>query len=160
MATVEVSLSERLRWLIEQHQVVYEHWMAKIVKHGELRIVGHDLLLIGTHGGHVTEMTTPGCRQCAQVWQDLREIADFIAPPPTDLSRFRVVPFSHAVHYAKERGNRPDVELIAEIRHRSHYDGPLDACEDRCLKHSLTRLKELGVSERRWQGGDRAPARP
>jgi hypothetical protein len=146
-------VEERLRLIIEKHQVVYEHWSARVVHDGTPLAVGHDIVLIGTHGDHPKAMTSPGCSRCVDVWRDLEEVAKAVAPPPTRLSRARIVPFSGAVHYAREREERADIELVIEIRHQSNYSAPTDACEDECLSATLRRLCELGVPERKWRPG-------
>jgi hypothetical protein len=152
---VTPSTLERLHHIIEAHQVVYEYWPAKVAEAGKQLAVGHDIMLIGTHGGHMQEMTTPGCNQCAAVWRDLEELADTVIQPPTSLSHSRIVPFSGAVHYARERGLRSDIELVIEIRHRSNYQAPTDECEDQCLSATLVGLREIGVPERRWSSEQR-----
>lgn len=143
---------KHLHQIIEEYQVVYEHWPTKVVREGGQFPVGHDVVLIGTHSGHPKDMPTPGCPRCVKVWRNLEELAHAVAPPPTSLSRSRIVPFSRAVHYARER-DRPDIELILEIRHRSDYNAPVDACEDRCLNIVLGQLRQLGVAERQWHKG-------
>lgn len=153
------TVRERFRPIIEKHQVVYEHWPAKVVHDGKPLAVGHDVVLIGTHGAHPKAMTTPGCSRCLDVWRGLEDIAKAVAPPPTRLSHARIVPFSGAVHYARERGERADIELVMQIRHQSQYRAPTDACQDECLSATLRRLRDLGVPERKWRPGNLHSAR-
>lgn len=136
--------------LVEKHRVVYELWPAKVVHSGGLRAVGYDIALIGTHDGSVNDACALGYDRCALVWRDLRHIAQALFPPPPLRVRFWVAPFSSAVHYARERGQRPDVELLVEVRHRSRYDDPVDAWEDEFLEMFVIGLQNLGIPERRW----------
>jgi hypothetical protein len=43
---------------------------------------------------------------------------------------------------------RPDVELVIEVRHRSGYFAPPDACESECVKEMVEDLRGLGIRER------------
>lgn len=144
--------SEHLHKLIDRHQVVSEILPAKAVVDGELRAVGFDVLLFGTHGGGMTTMLSPGCHECVHVWKSLEEIALAVLPPTNPTTWHEIVPMENAVRYSSARGERPDIELVIALRHKSNYTEPLDACENKCLEHILTRLQELGVPEHQWRG--------
>ena len=120
-----------------------------IVRH-EKRQNGFALELSGTHASGA-EHPTPGCQSCQEVFAALQAIAVHILPREERDSAFEIGPYDQAIHYSPAHRNRPEVTLTIRIHHRSEFDGPVDACEVRCLGEMKQRLAELGACEGQWK---------
>ncbi len=141
---------ERLRALVREHRVCWEVWPEQLAvgDRGPFQ-VGFDLLLNGAHA-HDKDRASPGCEKCKLIFERLREIAEWIVPKVERPSRYDIQIFDHAVHYAPERGNRPDVALTIKILHRSEIDRPVDECEVLCLNEMKAKLAQIGAQHRQW----------
>ena len=131
---------ERLKALVREHRVCWEVWPEQLPvrDRGPLQ-VGFDLVLNGAHA-HNDDRPSPGCEKCKSIFEHLREIAEWIVPKVQRPTRYDVQIFDHAVHYASERSNRPDVALTIKILHRSEIDRPVDECEVMCLNEMKAKL--------------------
>lgn len=141
---------ERLKALVEAHQVCYEVWAEFLMVSGERRKVGFELQLFGVHD-HPEEQVTAGCRHCSHTYRDLLQIAEWIMPKETRPSRYDVEPFDYSLRETPKRKFRPEVALSVKILHRHGFDQPVDECEERCLKEMRQSLAELGVPQGEWR---------
>ena len=148
MAT-SVSAPLILKELVERFHVCWEAWPEYAIVGHEKRQIGFALELSGTHAPGV-EHPSPGCRHCQEVFGALRVIAVHILPREKRDSSYEIGPYDQAIHYSHSRRNRPDVTLSIQIRHRSGFERPVDACEVRCLTEMKQRLVELGAPEGQW----------
>ena len=147
---------ERLRQIVERHQVCYEVWPERSVA-GERKIqIGFELQLCGTNshlaakGDH---QIVPGCEYCLSTYTELREIAEWILPRDERPSRYEIAGFDRALHIAPpSRRSRSEVVLTIHILHRSDFNRDVDDCENRCLKEMRVKLSALGIRERIWRG--------
>lgn len=135
--------------LVQRFRVCWEVSRGLHVMGHEIRQIGFSLVLYGTHEPGV-EHPIPGCEHCRHVFAALQTIAAYLLPRERRESSYDVGTFDQAIHFARERDNRPDVELAITIYHRHGYERPVDACEIRCLEEMKQRLKELGACERHW----------
>ena len=142
---------DRLKTLVREHRVCWEVWPERLAvrDRGSLH-VGFDLVLNGAHA-HDEDRPSPGCERCKLIFKHLRESAEWIVPKAKRPSRYDVQIFDHAVHYAPERGNRPDVSLTVKILHRSQIDRPVDECEVLCLNEMKAKLSQIGAQHRQWK---------
>lgn len=145
---------ERLRELVEQHQVCYEVWPEMLAVKGTTLKVGFLLELNGTHGRDADHVL-PGCKHCHSTFEDLRQIAEWIMPKEERASYYDVQPFDNALRETPKRRFRLEVVLGMRILHRHGFDQPVDECEEMCLKEMRQKLKELGVHEGDWQSDAR-----
>jgi hypothetical protein len=146
-----VETLERLKALVQEHRVCWEVWPEQLaVKDRGLLQVGFDLVLNGAHA-HDKDRPSPGCERCRLIFEHLREIAEWMVPKVERPSRYDVQIFDHAVHFAPERGNRPDVSLTVKILHRSQIDRSVDECEVLCLNEMKTKLSQIGAQHRQWK---------
>ena len=141
------STIDEVKELVAQHTVCYEVYPDRLLVRGELRTVGYEVQLLGSHARGSTRMT-PGCELCASTFRDLRRIAEWKIPPDERDSKFEIVPFDGALHMATRHGLRPEVALSVTIEHRRGFDAPLDECESRCLRDVELRLNEVGARRR------------
>lgn len=141
---------ERLKALVREHRVCWEVWPEQLAggARGPLQ-VGFDLVLNGAHV-HDTDRPSPGCERCKVIFEHLREIAKWIVPKVERPSRYDIQIFDHAIHFALERRNRPDVALTIKILHRSEIDRPVDECEILCLNEMKEKLAQIGAQHRQW----------
>jgi hypothetical protein len=148
--TVAPDTLKRLKALVREHRICWEVWPEHfaVKDQGPLK-VGFDLVLNGAHA-HNKDRPSPGCEKCQVIFEHLREIAEWIMPKVERPSRYEIQIFDHAVHYAPERGNRPDVALTIKILHRSEIDRPADECEVRCLDEMKAKLARIGAQHRQW----------
>lgn len=138
-----------LKALIAQYRICWRAYPEKDLVDGKVRAVGYRLELYGTHAPQI-EHVSPGCDYCRNVWEALNKIGQEIVPAGTSDSQYQIEVFDDSIHYSKERRDRPDVELHIQIIHRSGF-GPIDACEDRCLKEMTNKLRTLGSPEGNWK---------
>ncbi len=133
---------EKLKAIVEKHTVRYEVWPHYDIHDGVRVTVGFDLELHGTHDHGYTRQS-PGCSLCKETFEDLRQIAEWILPREERPSRYDVSIFDQSLHSS---GNGP-VEVVLPIRiaHKNDYFGPVDDCEQRCLKDMEQKLAELDV---------------
>ena len=116
---------------------------------GEKRKTGFAIELFGTHEPGVHHVN-PGCEQCLPVMAALKEIANWILPREERPSMYQISIDSQSLSYSPAHGNRPDVSLTIQIRHRGIIEAPVDECEIRCLNEMEHALKQLGASKGRW----------
>ena len=102
MAEIDTKDVERLKALVEAHQVCYEVWAEFLMVGGERRKVGFELQLFGVHD-HPEEQVVAGCRHCSHTYKDLSQIAGWIMPKETRPSRYDVEPFDHSLREAPKR---------------------------------------------------------
>jgi hypothetical protein len=141
---------ERLKDIVEMHQVCYEVWPELLIVKGQQLKVGFDLELVGTHE-HGTSTFSPGCPRCLRTFEDLRQIAEWIMPKEERPSRYEIEPYDRALHESAQRKFVPEVVLRMTILHRHGFDQPVDECEERCLKEMRGKLSELGVRAGEWR---------
>lgn len=143
---------ERLKELVEKHQVCYEVWPETLLVNGQRVKVGFELQLYGSHQHGKTEFS-PGCRLCVETFEDLRQIAERIMPKEERLSLYEIEPYDRSLHLEPKRKFRPEVALTMKILHRHGFDQPVDQCEERCLKEMKEKLEQLGVRQGEWHSG-------
>ena len=142
---------DRLRELVEQHEVCYEVWPELVAVKDKTLKVGFLLELNGTHGHDAhADQILPGCKHCHSTFEDLRQIAEWIMPKEERASYYDVQPFDNALRETPKRRFRLEVVLGLRILHRHGFDQPVDECEEMCLKEMRQKLKELGVHEGGW----------
>src|SRR5262249_6566750 len=126
---------------------------------GQRMQIGFDVELCGTHSQGVLDghepAPSPGCERCVRVWEHLNEIGRAVLPPEDRQSGYYIERFRPALsYYVKRRPrpnvDRPDVELVIEIRHREGFNREVDPCESRCLQDIVSSLRSLGVQEGTW----------
>jgi hypothetical protein len=152
-ASTEISQGElaRLKTLVQERRVSWEVWPFKLaLKGGGNMEVGFELILLGTHA-HEEDRPLPGCEKCVAIFRDLKEIAAWIIPKVTRDSQYQIAAFDHAIRYAPERKNRPDVSLSLKILHRGCLQQPVDECEVLCLNEMKAKLAEIGAQHCRWR---------
>jgi hypothetical protein len=157
------TLDERLREIVERHQVCYEVWPERSVAQGVKIQIGFELQLCGTNS-HVAageHQPVPGCEYCHSTYEDLRQIAEGILPREERPSRYEIAGFDRSLHVAPHsRQSRSEVVLTIHIVHRANFNREVDDCENRCLKEMRGRLKELGICEGNWRSDPEQTAVP
>jgi hypothetical protein len=131
-----------LRAIVEKHTVRYQVWPHYEMQDGKRVMIGFDLELHGTHD-HGSTRLSPGCHLCTETFADLQQIAEWILPKEERPSRYELPPFDQSLHGS----SRGPFEIVLPIRieHRHDFFGPVDDCEQRCLKEMEHSLVELGV---------------
>lgn len=139
----------RIRELVRRHQVCWEVYPKTLsVAHG-LRQVGYELELFGTRGKPKVPIV-PGREEYRAIYQDLLEIARWIAPREARPARLEIEPYEVALNFSPKRKFRDDVRLAIDIVHREGFDRPIDECEVRCLRDMKRKLKEAGARPEQW----------
>ena len=150
MATATVQPIAFLQELVSRYRVCWDVWPAETVVDRKLQKIGFELELSGTHPPDVTNVS-PGCHSCREVFNGLRQIAEHILPSKADRpSEYVISNYEPSIRYSRSRGSRPDVSLTIQILHRQGF-GPVDECEQRCLKAMEESLAALGISKGTWQ---------
>ena len=142
-------MMERLRDLVQKHQVCYEIWPDFLIVGGEKRKVGFEIKLFGVDG-HRSAHLLPGCMHCMETYGDLRRIATWILPKEERPTGYEIERFDQAFHESPKRRLRNDVGLSIEIYPRHGFDQPVDSCEEACLREVQESLRRLGVSQGEW----------
>jgi hypothetical protein len=144
-----MNTEKELKALITKYRICWSVFPEKALVDETLRQTGFRLELYGTHPPDVVH-ADPGCAHCHEVWTALKTVADSITPPKDRDSEYDVETFDDSIHYSRLRRNRPDVELHIEIIHKSGF-GPVNECENRCLKEMTAKLQQLGATEDYWK---------
>lgn len=148
--TLSATIDRDLQVLVQRHQVCFKSYPIWHVPRGGGKVaIGYELDLIGTHD-HPENPPKPGCDECQPVREALMLIARSILPSDDRPSRYAIEPFDTAIHFSPRRKMRKDVVLAIDIVHRGTFDGPIDACETRCLREMKEKLKELGARPEHW----------
>lgn len=135
-----------LQELVRKHNVFYAVYQERVLKEESMERVGFDLELYGVHD-HPQGIINPGCSQCEEVYEDLKQIAEWILPQEKRASVYKIAPFDQALHMPPSRQFRPEVELQIRILHRHDPEEPIDDCERLCLKEMREKLATLGARE-------------
>lgn len=135
-----------LQDLVRKHNVFYAVYQERVLKEESMERVGFDLELYGIHD-HPQGIINPGCDQCEVVYEDLKQIAEWILPKEERASVYKIAPFDQALHMPPSRQFRPEVELQIRILHRHDPEETIDDCERLCLKEMRERLAALGARE-------------
>lgn len=156
-----VSTIERLREIVDKHQVCYEVWPERSIAKGEKILIGFELQLCGTNS-HVAAkgegQPVPGCGYCLGTYEDLKQIAEWILPREKRPSRYEIGGFDRALHVAPHtRRSRSEVVLTIHIMHRTDFNREVDECEKRCLQEMKGRLHQLGIQEGKWRPDTEKP---
>ncbi len=150
MAAAAIEPTAWLQELVRRHQVCWEVWPEETMVDGRRRQIGFELELSGTHPPEVNN-ASPGCDHCRNVFSALLDVAEYILPSRSDRpSEYIIGGYEPSVRYSPKRGFRPDVSLTIKIVHRQGF-GPVDDCEQRCLKVMEDRLRTLGACPGVWQ---------
>jgi len=136
-----------IKKLVRQHKVRWEVWpVYHVNRKGEKIQIGFELELSGTHHDP-KEPPKPGCAECVKVYDDLKQVAQWIIPKEDRLSRYEIDIFDSSIHYSAKRKFRRDVALTIKILHKGKFDDPTDDCEVRCLNEMEQKLKTLGAEK-------------
>jgi hypothetical protein len=135
-----------LQELVRKHNVFYAVYQERVLKEESMERVGFDLELYGVHD-HPQGIINPGCSQCEEVYEDLKQLAEWILPKEERASVYKIAPFDQALHMPPSRQFRPEVELQIRILHRHDPEEPIDDCERLCLKEMREKLAALGARE-------------
>lgn len=150
MVTATVQPIAFLQELVGRYRVCWDVWPEEAMVDGRRQQIGFELELSGTHPPEVKN-ASPGCRSCREVFSGLRQIAEHILPSKADRpSEYVISSYDPSIRYSQKRGSRPDISLTIKIVHRRGL-GPVDECEQRCLKVMEERLAALGASKGTWQ---------
>lgn len=158
-ATIDPASDEllnRLRGIVQEHQVCYEVWPEWYMKDGVKIKIGFELQLCGINAHLASDGSghhpVPGCPICFRTYNELREIAEWALPIDERPSRYEIQAFDHALHLASaKRFRRREVVVTIVIMHRNDFNRPVDDCENRCLREMKERLNQLGIHEDVWR---------
>lgn len=142
---MEANMVGELKAIIDEHSVHYKTWPHYEIADGKQIMVGFDLELHGTHD-HGNTSLSPGCPACVKTVADLRHVAQWIMPKEERPSMYEVVASSQSLSFCKVK-RRWEVILPIRIEHRHNCLGPIDDCEQRCLREMKGKLAEVGVQE-------------
>lgn len=145
------ALTQRLKDIVERHQVCYQTWPIRTSDGSDMPQVGFAVDIAGTHD-HPESSPRPGCAECRVVYDALRELAIAACPPVNDATSIDILPFDRSIHASRRRAYRDDVELRIQVTHRVGPDLPVDECERACLDHILWYLDKLGAKKNTWDG--------
>jgi hypothetical protein len=144
------AVQEDLAASVQRYRVCWEAGPEIAFVEQASRKIGFSLELFGTQEPGTAPLS-PGCDRCILIENALKRIIHSILPKDKRLSRYEVTIGSQSLSYSRSRGQRPDVGATIRILHRGAWDGPVDDCEERCLKEMEQALIGLGASEGAWQ---------
>ena len=154
---------EHLRSVTRQHQVCYEVWPVLSVYKGVREGVGFELMLCGVsvHTGQDENalQAVPYCQHCAQIYDDLRELAEWILDLKKPPFNYEPYSFDHALHLAPPtRQHRSEVIMTTAIFFHTNHNAATYDCDSDCLKEVRERLSKLGIQEDVWLAAASATA--
>lgn len=150
---IDPAARERLHELVSQHKVVYEVWPAFSLGDDGRRVqVGYDVDLYGTRSGgeRAARKLLPGSPGWIEVWEHLYDIAGAVLSPDDDQSIYLIYDFRPALSFDAKRQERPDVELVVAIRHRTDYNRVVDRSEEHYMKEMVAALRSIGAQQATW----------
>lgn len=143
--------AQALRDIARKRQVCFDAFREQVgFQVAGSRTVGYELVLSGIHA-QVSHPPQPGCDLCRDVYEDLKEIAEWILPKDHRASFYEIEPYRPVIRATRKRKLREEVSLSIKILHRDHYQDPIDKCETRCLVEMEERLKQIGACESEWK---------
>ena len=145
----EKNSKAEMEHLVQRFRVCWEVNREQAVVDGNLRDIGFDLDLYGTHEPG-TDHVTPGCEHCHRVQSALRQIAEWILPREERPSTYEISVENQSLIYSPRRRNRPEVRVTIRILHRSGFEQPIDDCELRCLADMKQALIDIGACKSAW----------
>ena len=134
-------------WIL-RHRVTWEVGPWQELAERQVTAVGFELRLFGQHEPHVH--ASPGCDNCAALFDRLRTIALAAFPKEHRPTRYEIEPSNESLHYRPESQWMPEVQLTVHVVHRDGYLLPVDACERRCVEEIQQTLRALGAQPRTW----------
>ena len=137
---------DALAEFIRRHRVHYEVVPDVVAEPDARTTVGFVIRLFAIHDKGARAL--PGCVKCVDLLDGLRCLAQSLLPPEERSTLTTIEPFDPILYDSKEVPGADEVALALRLSHRDHYEQPVDACEERCLKEMRHRLKALGVRER------------
>jgi hypothetical protein len=138
----------RIRDLVQLHKVCWETYPHKLPSPSGSRIVGFEVLLIGT-AEQTDAPISPGDERSHQVYYDLRQIAQFVIAEDEQV-RCEIEPFDPFVALSPRRKFRQDIVLTIEIGDREHFDNLIVDAEVRSLRRIEQALRDLGARPGSW----------
>lgn len=141
---------DRLRTIVRDFRI---HWRVSpeyVYVGDERRHVGFNLELGAAHRDP-HERVAPGCPKCIPLKAALTDVIQFILPREERDSVYEVHVAAQRLTYPSGHPNAPEVIAEIQILHRSEFQRPVDACEERCLAEMTAALKDLGSPEGPWR---------
>lgn len=89
----------------------------------------------------------PGCVHCWDLAHALEQLARAVLPPADRESRCALEPFRPALYESRVVQGADEICIIVRLFHRTDYERPVDACEERCLRELRQALRSLGARE-------------
>lgn len=141
---------EALRRLVQLRNVCFDIFTERVGFPNGARSVGYEISLRGIHSAN-DHPPLPGCDLCREVYDDLKTVAKWILPREHRASVYEIDSYQPVIRATTRRKLRSEVGLSIHIRHRHHFDAPIDTCETRCLLEMRERLVQIGACEGEWR---------
>ena len=145
MATA--SLNSRVQSLVIEYGVFWQSWPEFEQAHGERRLIGYEVELIGSHGSDLNHLD-PACSTCRHVRSVLLAIAETI-PEDVNTRRtslmYNVDSHSNSILCLPALGNRSAVSVSIYV---SWNGSPGAAFETELLNEIKTFLSKWGIHQR------------
>jgi hypothetical protein len=138
-----------LRALVRRHQVCWESRPEYAAVDGNAQQVGFVVEITATYD-HPARPPVAGCTECDAPLRALDDILDYVVPRERRDSIYELHLRRGAIQSDRRRWNRPEVSAAIRVVHGDGADRPVDACEDRCRREIIGKLKELGACEGVW----------
>lgn len=157
------ALVEHLRSVAREHQVCYEVWPVLSVYKGAREEVGFEVMLCGVsvHSGQNENalQAVPYCQHCARIYDDLRDLAEWLLDLKKPPFTYEPYSFDHALHLAPPiRQHRSEVIMTTAISFHTYHNAAGQDCHSECLNEVRERLSKLGIQEDVWLAAASATA--
>lgn len=140
---------EPLREFVRQHKVTWGAQPLTAMNGPERVQVGHELELRAHHDADGVHSSME-CSNCAELYLQLKKLAETALPCPDQSTRVEIGPFDGSLRLDPSEGLQPRVVLRIQILHSDDYFQPIDDCQNRCLKEIEDRLAVFGVQHGHW----------
>jgi hypothetical protein len=144
----------KLRQLVRKYRV---YWLVMPAIHinesGSKVQIGYNLALVGTNSKSDKTTLVPGSKESADVFVNLRQIAEGIMPGEDTGVRCHIRDLDNVLfHNLKDQEkNRKSMAIVLQIRHREKFDRPVDNFLMGALKELEERLKNIGANKELWK---------
>ncbi len=136
---------EELEKIVNGHGVSWDLWPEYHIDRNETPVqIGFEFSLIASHR-HSERIPQPGCPECLRIYEDLKRIADCIAPKERRKGLYEIVVTDAYPYYSSQRRFGPEVLLIIRVISREGLDGSVDPSEAQCLMEMKKKAEELGI---------------
>ncbi len=136
---------EELEKIVKGNGVTWDLWPEYHIDRNETPVqIGFEFSLIASHP-HSEGIPEPGCPECIRIYEDLKRVADCIAPKERRKGTYDIVVADAYPYYCSQRRFGAEVLLTIRVISREGLEGSVDPGEAACLSEMKQKAEDLGI---------------